>query len=161
MNTQLNKTWRWLPNIAGLISFVLVAFVGLVTYDTLTDTLIDNIEMDEQHVIRSWMDGTTFVVMYERGFNVHRDRVGVVYRTVICPPDEAAYLLDAAPIRRMYEAKYYPPVKRPISFYLDKPLPIGTTCVLRVEGEWKGGTFAISSKRQLLDQMEFKVGAKP
>lgn len=161
MNQHIHRTWQWLPNVAGIFSFLTVVFVGLMIYDTLTDTLIDNIEMEPAVKVTSWMEGTTFVVMYERGFTIHRNRAGVVYRTVVCPPQGAKYFLDAPPIRREFEAKYYPALKRPISFILDKPLPVGSKCQLRVEGEWKGGMFAISSRRFLLDVMEFTVGEKP
>ena len=142
----------WLPNlIAGMVG-ILVLFVGTVAYDTLVDNT--NITM-EVGVARGWNNNIGLVVEYERAFTVHSTADGEVQRIIRCPPDGTEqWYFDGDIIKRTFQEGYYPPIKRPMQF--PAQVPAGTKCDLEVWGSWRP-RFAISSKRFLLDKMEFIV----
>ncbi len=146
------KPAAWVPNFIAATVALLALFVGLIAYDTVFDRT--NIEM-HPGTARGWNNNLGLVVEYERAFTVQSTADGEVQRIVRCPPDGTdAYYLDGPIIKRTFEAGYYPPMRRPMQF--PTQIPAGTRCVLEVWGTWRP-RFAISSKRWLLDKMEFTV----
>lgn len=146
------KPSKWLPNAIAAMVALLVLFVGLIAYDTLVDRT--NITMDVG-TARGWNNNLGLVVEYERAFTVHSTADGEVQRIIRCPPDGTdAIYFDGPIIKRTFQAGRYPAMKRPMQF--PTQVPSGTRCVLEVWGTWRP-RFAISSKRWLLDSMEFIV----
>lgn len=142
----------WVSNAIAAMVGLLVLFVGMIAYDTLVDTT--NITM-ETGTARGWNNNIGLVVEYERAFTVHSTADGEVQRIIRCPPDDSdAIYFDGPIIKRHFEAGYYPPMRRPMQF--PSQVKAGTRCVLEVWGSWRP-RFAISSKRWLLDTMEFVV----
>jgi len=150
---------KWLPNVAGALSFFLTLFCGLVIYDTLKmDT---NITMEQFNYARGWNNSTGLVVEYSRGFTIHNDADGEVQRVIRCPPNgdtQDAYFIEGPSTRRTFTKGYYAPVKRPMQFPIT--VPAGTLCRLEVWGVWRP-RFAISSKRFMLDSHDFVIQEKP
>lgn len=155
MSCGMGRSATIISNLIALMVSLLVFFVGLIIYDTMKDA--KNIEA-EPGTIEAWNNEIGLVIVYQRGFTIHETADGEVQRIVRCPPDGSdQYFFDGPPIRRTFQAGYYPPVKRPMQF--PAPVPVGTQCVLEVWGTWKP-TFSISTKRFLIDQFPFVVGEK-
>jgi len=150
---------RWIPHVAGVLTFALTLFAGMVIYDTMHEET--NIVMDKFNYARGWNNEQGLVVEYSRGFTVLEDADGEVQRIVRCPPDgetQDSYFLDGAMTKRTFKAGYYAPVRRPMQFPV--VVPDGTPCRLEVWGMWRP-RFAVTSKRFMLDSMDFVVGAGP
>ena len=156
MNPHLGAAIRWLPAAAGVASFFITVFIGLVIYDTIWHPA--GIKMDVG-VARGWNNEIGLVVEYERAFTVTHTADGEVQRIVRCPPDGTdQWYFDGPVIKRTFEQGYYPPVRRPMQF--PQFVPVGTKCKLEVWGAWRN-RFAVTSQRWKLDEMEFVVEASP